>query len=364
MKLLNLAKRLFLLPIGGLLVVHIGGCGGGASSKNTGTFVDAPVDGINYSTTSGLTGVTQNGGQFQFQSGDQVTFTIGGSTGLVLGTATADTVTTPMGFASSATAPQIAAAATVLQALNDGTVAGRITIPPGVNAFFSNPVNSAVVSFIGSKFSNTTDLQASIGAVLPTIMTAANYPAVADLPTLQAAASMITPDQALFNMQINLNILKSGQNFCTNVAADGGYWMGPVTELVDTSHSSGSCTQDPNGLERVLTFSSDCSVFEQAFSDANLTSGGLSAQGIISSNGATQAIYSGKYPDSSGTGNNKYTMNWSSGAGVAGATGSTVTITGTFERITSNARCVGTTTGTFTKSTPQLSKSNAGGIPI
>ena len=33
MKLLNLAKRLFLLPIGGLLVVHIGGCGGGASSK-------------------------------------------------------------------------------------------------------------------------------------------------------------------------------------------------------------------------------------------------------------------------------------------------------------------------------------------
>jgi len=60
-----------------------GGDGGGgtppAATPTTGTFVDSPVDGLHYTTTSNPGGgFTSGGGHFQCQSGDNVTFDLAG----------------------------------------------------------------------------------------------------------------------------------------------------------------------------------------------------------------------------------------------------------------------------------------------
>ena len=50
-----------------------GGTGGGtpaAAPTLTGTFVDAPVSGLSYATSSGLSGTTNAQGQFSYRSGD------------------------------------------------------------------------------------------------------------------------------------------------------------------------------------------------------------------------------------------------------------------------------------------------------
>jgi len=64
-------------------------CGGSSSSSSpsksptpttkttTGVLSDSPVDGVSYSTDSGKTGVTQNGGKFDYIVGDEITFSLG-----------------------------------------------------------------------------------------------------------------------------------------------------------------------------------------------------------------------------------------------------------------------------------------------
>ncbi len=57
------------------------GCGGSSSSSDvdtlTGYFVDAPVAGLSYKCDSGLEGVTDKQGRFQYKKGDRVHFSIG-----------------------------------------------------------------------------------------------------------------------------------------------------------------------------------------------------------------------------------------------------------------------------------------------
>lgn len=69
----------------GVAAIASGGGGGSSSStsipngsvSSTGYFVDAPVQGMQYSTSSGLTGVTGVGGTFNYAAGDTVTFKVG-----------------------------------------------------------------------------------------------------------------------------------------------------------------------------------------------------------------------------------------------------------------------------------------------
>ncbi|MEA1990371.1 MAG: hypothetical protein U9N57_14340 [Pseudomonadota bacterium] len=48
-----------------------------SSTASIGSFIDAAVEGLDYETTSGLTGMTNEHGQFKYQSGDEVKFRIG-----------------------------------------------------------------------------------------------------------------------------------------------------------------------------------------------------------------------------------------------------------------------------------------------
>lgn len=55
-----------------------GGTSGGGTASETGVFVDSPVAGINYTTSSGTTGKTNELGEYNYSPGDTVVFSIGG----------------------------------------------------------------------------------------------------------------------------------------------------------------------------------------------------------------------------------------------------------------------------------------------
>ena len=86
--------RLAPLACGALLA--LAGCGGGGSSGDapiqSGVFTDSAVAGLSYTTSSGLSGVTDQEGRFQFREGDKVIFKLAGVT---IGEATGATILTP-----------------------------------------------------------------------------------------------------------------------------------------------------------------------------------------------------------------------------------------------------------------------------
>jgi hypothetical protein len=63
------------------LVAVLTGCGGGSSSSdsslNDGYFIDSPVKGLHYHTSSGLDGTTDKDGKFRYKDDDKVKFSIG-----------------------------------------------------------------------------------------------------------------------------------------------------------------------------------------------------------------------------------------------------------------------------------------------
>lgn len=74
-------KLLGSMALSALLMAGMSGCGSDetvvAAPALTGYYVDSAVDGVDYSTSSGLTGTTDTEGAFKFNSGDTVTFKIG-----------------------------------------------------------------------------------------------------------------------------------------------------------------------------------------------------------------------------------------------------------------------------------------------
>lgn len=59
----------------------------------TGQFIDAPVQGLSYECTSGMSGVTDAAGSFTCKEGDDVTFKVGST---VIGTSKAKEIVTPL----------------------------------------------------------------------------------------------------------------------------------------------------------------------------------------------------------------------------------------------------------------------------
>ncbi|EIF50040.1 hypothetical protein [Sulfurovum sp. AR] len=111
------------------------GCGGGSSSSNpatvSGKFIDAAVEGLNYTCmSSGVSGVTDNTGTFTCQATDNnVTFSIGA---YVIGSSTSTSgIVTPYNITADDTAA--VDVAQLLQTLDDDGD-GVITIPDGYTA--------------------------------------------------------------------------------------------------------------------------------------------------------------------------------------------------------------------------------------
>jgi hypothetical protein len=123
-----------------LITFFLSACGGGGSnppdngdSTNTGYFVDSAVSGLSYVTSSGITGVTDAFGAFEYAPGDSVTFSIGD---VVIGEATGASLLTPVSLvpgATDETDTTVTNIARFLQSLDeDGNPDNGITIAAGV----------------------------------------------------------------------------------------------------------------------------------------------------------------------------------------------------------------------------------------
>ena len=148
-----------------LVVIAFGftGCGGGGGGSTgtdtpttqTGTFIDAPVEGLEYSTPT-LSGFTNANGEFQYKTGETVTFKIGN---LELGSATGGTTITPLTLAGDTDLNNIGTKATniarILQTLDNNSSNGaKLVIPTSIrdlNVSSSNFESDAVLNEILTK---------------------------------------------------------------------------------------------------------------------------------------------------------------------------------------------------------------------
>lgn len=126
------------------------GGGGGGGTTTSGQLTNSPIDGVPYSATpSGLTGTTMNGGMFNFQAGDTVTFNIAGLEIAVPG----GTRITPQ---------------TIAEELSDGDAMVQANILANLTTFFQTidndglPENGSVTIPDNIEFANAADLLTSL----------------------------------------------------------------------------------------------------------------------------------------------------------------------------------------------------------
>lgn len=128
-------KKLKITLALGIATLLFTGCGGGGSTASvddtqTGTFVDAPVQGLKYETAT-QSGYTDENGNFKYKTGETVTFKIGN---LTLGSVNAKKTITPLTLGGDTNLNTIgtrtANIARILQSLDDNSSdTNKITIP-------------------------------------------------------------------------------------------------------------------------------------------------------------------------------------------------------------------------------------------
>ncbi|MCX7982282.1 MAG: carboxylesterase family protein [Syntrophales bacterium] len=101
-KMVRQSRGLMLLFCSFFALLYVFGCGGGTTGTGPlrGVFVDAPVAGLEYVTSSGVSGKTDANGVFYYDPGDTVTFKIGN---LTLGSAKGASQVTPVDIVSGGT---------------------------------------------------------------------------------------------------------------------------------------------------------------------------------------------------------------------------------------------------------------------
>lgn len=127
-----------------------GGGGAGGGTTTSGQLTNSPIDGVSYSAApSGLTGTTMNGGMFNFQAGDTVTFNIAGLE-----------IAVPSGTRIT---PQ-----TIAESLADGNAATQSNILANLTTLFQtldndgDPENGSIVIREGATLGNTAALLANL----------------------------------------------------------------------------------------------------------------------------------------------------------------------------------------------------------
>ena len=200
-----------------------GGAGGGtpvAAPTLTGTFVDAPVAGLPYATSSGLGGTTNAQGQFSYRSGDTVTFSYGQNVSNPIPAAPMVTPWTMFGLNSPDPAdPRWINLARLLQTFNN-------VLPPVTPAIQALPA----VNFPQS----TADFEAD--PTVGPLLTAANAPQ--PLVSAAQARQVLSQQFTLLGSWFAQNQPGFGANFVVFTAmADGTY-------VVSEDGSS-----DPTGID-------------------------------------------------------------------------------------------------------------------
>ncbi|QOY54436.1 Ig-like domain-containing protein [Candidatus Sulfurimonas marisnigri] len=128
-----------------LILFSLTGCGeGDGSGTVTGQFVDAPVQGLGYTCSSGTTGTTNSNGEYTCIIGDSVTFFIGS---VEIGTSSAqETAITPYSLFTNNNVAAINLAR-LLQSVDTGSVSGVIVIDTALEANIPADTNFSNVDF-------------------------------------------------------------------------------------------------------------------------------------------------------------------------------------------------------------------------
>ena len=142
-QLFTIKQGLLISLLSGLMACGGGGGDGGDGgdepssppvTASTGVFVDSVVAGLHYETPT-FSGTTNNAGEYDFLPGETVTFSIGG---IVLGSATAGPVVTPLTLVSGATDPTDPVVTNIVRFLltldDDGNPDNGITISAAATA--------------------------------------------------------------------------------------------------------------------------------------------------------------------------------------------------------------------------------------
>jgi len=261
----SLGLKVIATAILGLSLVGCGGGSGGLSDEGTptdttpatytGTFVDSPVQGLQYSTAT-LSGITDNQGRFNYKDGETVTFKIGN---LFLGSAIGGNVVTPLTLNGESDLNNIGVKATniarILQSLDE------------------NPSNSALIKIPSSlkdlDVSNI-DLEADadLGTVLQEAQNITSKPYILKDSTTAKAdmkksiglynkydylwenKNLITEEYYLFNMPSDGNIIFTETGISANLLDtnlnqidlynNGGYTDGRIYSGESVSLTAGT----------------------------------------------------------------------------------------------------------------------------
>ncbi len=178
-----MARRLVYFA-GALASALVVGCGGGGDSSTpsattkTGYFIDARVEGVSYTTSSGLSGITDPQGAFQYRDGDTVTFKLGNN--ITLGSTKGASIVTPLDLVgtSSTTDPKVLnIVALMLSVDSDGDPSNGIKVDSTKVPSVSSPVDMSQTTSPPAPIQNAIDsvgtatAQAHINATIAEIMT-------------------------------------------------------------------------------------------------------------------------------------------------------------------------------------------------
>lgn len=201
-------------------LIGLQGCGGGSSTSvaKQGVFVDSAVSGLAY-TCGAFSGLTSGSGEFSYESGSTCTFKVGG---IVIGSAAASAVLTPVSLVSGAvdeTDPTVVKIAQWLQSLDeDSNLSNGIGISSAAHAALAN----ASLDWSSSNFS------ANASSLLHMA-----YP----------ARSLVDAASAQNHMQLTLLGLLAGSYACSFSGGDSGN----VTITVANGQANGQATGQGSG---------------------------------------------------------------------------------------------------------------------
>jgi len=205
-------KKILLGSISVIASIILSGCGGSdsnsssTSSTETGYFIDSAVAGVEYTTSSGLTGTTDEYGRFRFNSGDTVRFSIGK---LELGDAipSSDGLVTPEDLAAGDETVKTTILR-VLQALDiDDDPTNGITIPSDVVSALEESLSSEISITSLESDSDIISLDATLAEELDE-----DYDGVID----------VTPVQAEQHFEQSISMWHNGYRPDDNTQGQGG----------------------------------------------------------------------------------------------------------------------------------------------
>lgn len=283
-------RSIYLLPA--LLTLTISACGGGGNSGSTspatsqGQFVDATVEGITY-TSGTLTGTTDVNGNFSYQPGQPVTFSVGD---IVLGTISGSAIITPVQLVAGATSQNNPVVTNIVQFLlsidDDDNPANGIQITPAVRTAAAGlNLNFTLANF---------DTDSTVSSVISTLTSASTF----------GSRVLVSNAAAQTHLSGSLFSLLSGDYTGTYGGTDSGNWTMAITTAGVVSGGGTSNSDGPFTVTGSVNTSGTTSA--TASGSGGGAAAGTSWAGTID---ITTGTFSGSWTNIGGSGKGTFSGN-------------------------------------------------------